>query len=363
MLNNTQWTKLISPLLDIMKSGKEVAWKKMWSSVGLTIDGDIDFGIKKLSDHGSYKGWNPFFLWCHMMRNKLSIPVYGTYKQWESLGIKVKSQKESGISLAYVTHFGKKQVFSTTNKSCSTCKGKGGIKINKWGKIGKCKKCESLGHLIVNERKHIALHNVYNIGQTNAIEENLVPEWIDKLPKVNIEISDKGDLDNSVVDNKKAMSIINTWKKELTNGVKVGNPSYNPRLDNINMPSLENFKEFTENNGYGVEVGEDEWVHTFFHEIVHSSGHKSRLNRKGITGLGSTHKWGDAVYSQEELTAEIGSFGLAHFCGMNLDNTIANSGAYITNWSKYLKDKSGQVAYAVGDSLKAVKYILSKANV
>ena len=129
------------------------------------------------------------------------------------------------------------------------------------------------------------------------------------------------------------------------------------------MPSLENFQDYTTNNGYGVEVGDDEWVHTFFHEIVHSTGHESRLNRKGVTGLGSTHKWGDEVYSQEELTAEIGSFGLAHFCGMKLENTIANSGAYLNHWSQFLKNNASQVAYAVNDSLKAVKYIMDKSNV
>tara|TARA_Y100001963_G_C6768075_1_gene443379 strand:+ start:1180 stop:2271 length:1092 start_codon:yes stop_codon:yes gene_type:complete len=363
MLNTTQWSKLVSPLLDIMKKGKEVAWKRMWSSVSLTGEGELDFGIKKLSDMGSYQGWNPFFLWCHMMRNKLTYPVYGTYKQWESLGIKVKSEKQTGISLAYVTHFGKRPVFSTSNKACHKCKGKGWVILNKWGKKGKCLKCDELGHLIVDEKKHMALHNVYNLGQTNAIEDGLVPEWIEKLPKLNIERSDKGDLDNSVVDNEKAMAVINTWKEELKNGVHIGNPSYNPSMDRINMPSLENFQEYTKNNGYGVEVGDDEWIHTYFHEITHSTGHESRLNRKGITGLGSTHKWGDEVYSQEELTAEIGSFGLAHFCGMNLDNTIANSGAYINHWSKYLTDNSNQVAWAVNDSLKAVKYIMEKANV
>lgn len=361
MLNSTQWGKLISPLLDIMKSGKEIAWTKMWNHVGMDIDGELDFGIRKLSDQKSYKGWNVFFLWCHIMRNKFTYPVYGTFKQWADLGIKVRSQKETGFSLAYVTHFGKRNSFSTSNSACSKCRGKGWVKLNKWGKKGGCPKCKSTGHLIVDEKKHLAMFNVYNIEQTNAIDEGLVPEWIKALPK--FECTDKGDLKNSVVENKKAMSIIDTWKKELAFGVVKGNPSYNPRLDQIKMPSLENFQDYTENNGYGVEVGEDEWLHTFFHEIIHSTGSADRLNRKGITGLSTTHQWGDAVYSQEELCAEIGSFGLAHFCDMKLENTIANSGAYLNHWAKYLKDNASQVAWAVNDSFKAVKYVLEKSNV
>ncbi|MBE1043241.1 DNA primase, partial [Escherichia coli] len=41
------------------------------------------------------------------------------------------------------------------------------------------------------------------------------------------------------------------------------------------------------------------------HELVHSTGHATRLNREGITS--SSRKRGDPVYAFEELVAELGS--------------------------------------------------------
>ena len=49
-------------------------------------------------------------------------------------------------------------------------------------------------------------------------------------------------------------------------------------------------------------VSTAEYYSTAFHEVVHSTGHQSRLNR-----LNSAAFFGTEEYSKEELVAEIGA--------------------------------------------------------
>ena len=54
-------------------------------------------------------------------------------------------------------------------------------------------------------------------------------------------------------------------------------PCYYPILDKINMPLKENF------------INREEFYCTLFHEFVHSTGHKKRLNRPELT---ESNFWG-----------------------------------------------------------------------
>ena len=73
---------------------------------------------------------------------------------------------------------------------------------------------------------------------------------------------------------------------------------YLPELDEIRLPWP---KRFTSVEGYCA---------TSLHELVHHSGHPSRLNRQ----FGK--RFGDAAYAFEELVAELGfAFVMGH-CGL-----------------------------------------------
>lgn len=95
-----------------------------------------------------------------------------------------------------------------------------------------------------------------------------------------------------------------------------------------------------------------------FHEMVHSTGYESRLNRDGVTG---THKFGSEDYSKEELVAEMGT---AMLCGVaGIDNsTIENSASYIQSWLRQLKNDKKLVILASSKAQKAVDYILGKGG-
>lgn len=89
---------------------------------------------------------------------------------------------------------------------------------------------------------------------------------------------------------------------------------YQPSTDRIVVPMREQFKDTAE------------LYSTIFHEMTHSTGHATRLNR-----LASTAFFGTADYSKEELVAEIGAAALVHHVGLETVKSFRNSTAYVQN--------------------------------
>jgi len=117
---------------------------------------------------------------------------------------------------------------------------------------------------------------------------------------------------------------------------------YSPLLDVVNMPQPESFD--TPENYYS----------TLFHELTHSTGHESRLNRKGII---DPVRFGSHSYSKEELVAEMGAAFLSGHCGIE-DRILDNSAAYINGWLGRLRNDSKLVVMAAAKAQKASDYIL-----
>ena len=77
---------------------------------------------------------------------------------------------------------------------------------------------------------------------------------------------------------------------------------------------------------------------TAFHEMTHSSGAASRLNRDGIVKF---DRFGSDRYAKEELIAEMGACMAMGFLGIETEGTLDNSAAYLGNW---LRQKVGEKA-------------------
>lgn len=117
---------------------------------------------------------------------------------------------------------------------------------------------------------------------------------------------------------------------------------YHPVSDYINLPRMNAFKDT-----------ESYWG-TFFHELIHSTGHQSRLNRKEIV---ENTRFGDEKYSMEELVAEIGACYLKNHTGIDV-NHFENSVAYIQNWLNVLKNDKRLIVFASAKAQRAVDFIL-----
>jgi len=123
---------------------------------------------------------------------------------------------------------------------------------------------------------------------------------------------------------------------------------YSPSGDYVGMPSPDQFK-----------TGE-EYYSTLFHELTHSTGHESRLNRKGVSGTeGNWSSFGSNPYAKEELVAEMGAAFLCGQVGI-VERTIDNSAAYISSWLQKLKDDAKLVVQAAAQAQKSSDWILGR---
>ena len=91
--------------------------------------------------------------------------------------------------------------------------------------------------------------------------------------------------------------------------------------------------------------------------MVHSTGHKSRLDRFSKQKESS---FGSKDYSIEELVAEIGSAFMANIIGIDTEKIFENSVSYIQGWLKKLKDDNKFILKASSDAKKATDYIIGE---
>lgn len=117
-------------------------------------------------------------------------------------------------------------------------------------------------------------------------------------------------------------------------------PHYAPGRDHIVLPNKE---RFSSPEAYYDVAG---------HELVHWTGHKSRLDR-----FEPDTQFGTPSYAREELVAEIGSMFLSADTG--IAHNTAQHAAYVNSWIKLLQEDKNAVARAAGAASKAVDHLLS----
>lgn len=118
---------------------------------------------------------------------------------------------------------------------------------------------------------------------------------------------------------------------------------YRPSTDTVTLPELKQFRSTT---GF---------YETLFHELTHSTGHESRLNR-----LSKDAKFGNDAYAKEELIAEIGAASILSLLGMETEASFQNNAAYIQSWLRALKNDKKMIVSAAGKAEKAINLIMGK---
>ena len=116
---------------------------------------------------------------------------------------------------------------------------------------------------------------------------------------------------------------------------------YIPSRDVIQMPSFGSF----ESQGAYYSVA--------FHELVHWSGHESRVNRD------LSSKFERANYAAEELIAEFGSAYLGAF--FQLEGDLQHP-EYIQSWIRMLTEDDKAVFKATSEARKATDWLLKKTG-
>ena len=116
---------------------------------------------------------------------------------------------------------------------------------------------------------------------------------------------------------------------------------YLPEMDEIRLPWP---KRFTSGEAYCA---------TSLHELVHWTGHPSRLHRE----FGK--RFGDAAYAFEELVAELGSAFVMGHCGL-VDATIEGHAAYLDSWLQVLRNDRTAIFTAARHAGAAFEFILAR---
>lgn len=223
---------------------------------------------------------------------------YATFKQWSDLGGHIKKGEKSEIVV-----FWKLQPYEEEKED---------------------------GEKVVKQIPILRYYNVFHISQVEGVEplddakiSELEP--IEEAERIKVDYMNREHLEIKETISNKAF--------------------YSPAQDYIKVPCKEQYQNI------------EEFYSTLFHEMVHSTGHKSRLDR---LETGASAHFGSEDYSKEELVAEVGSATLINMLGIETKKSFNNSTAYIQSWLRVLKNDSHFIVSASSKAEKAVKYILNE---
>lgn len=278
-----------------------VPWHRPWA---VSADGHLQMPTS-MSTKKPYRGVNVFLL---AMQGYTS-PWWGTYKQITERGGQVR-------------------------------KGEHGTQIVFWRKFevldGRALKQGEYRNLNAEDRKRVQLRfslktfTVFNAEQADGLE-SLVPAPIEDLPG-EFKVIDECDYI--------AMGYLRSEGAPRVEH-RGSRACYSPSADKVTMPPRKSFD------------GETDYYATLFHELTHSTGHSTRLDRKEAFGNG----FGTEKYSKEELVAEMGAAMLSAVAGIS-DSVLDNSASYVQGWLKAIKGDSKLVVQAAAQAQKAADLIL-----
>ena len=222
---------------------------------------------------------------------------YATFKQWSELGGHIRKGEKSEIVV-----FWKLQPYEDENAD---------------------------GEKIIKQIPLLRYYSVFHVSQVDGIE----PKELDLNEFEPIEEAERIKTEYMTREHLKIL-------EKLTNKA-----FYSPTFDYIQIPCKEQYQNV------------EEFYSTLFHEMVHSTGYKTRLDREDVKDC---MYFGSENYSKEELTAELGSAFLVNLLGIETKNSFRNSSAYIQGWLGRLRGDKKFIVSASSKAEKAVKYILNE---
>lgn len=258
-------------------------------------------GVKNLVSKKPYRGINQFLLNCA----PYSSPYWLTFKQAKNQGGHIRKGEKSTLIVFWNWP-------------------------NRENQIDEGEPTEDQNNIVKKIIPTLRHYNVFNLEQTEGIK---TPDEVKVIERPFTQI-------------KKAEDILLSMPNQprIIYGKKCA--SYNPTTDLISLPDRTNFHSL------------EGFYSTAYHEVAHSTGHPSRLNRFDIF---HQNPFGSHGYSQEELVAEFTAAILCAAAGIE-QKTLTNSVAYIQGWLKVLKNNKKMAVLAAGKAQKAADYILLQPN-
>lgn len=319
--------KFAEMMRNIITKAKSKNCKQGWLGVKGTI-----LGLPQNISGRTYSGGNSFFLMADTSEKGYNTPVYMTFKQAKDRNLHVNAGEKS-------------------------------VPIFKWGlsikdENGKTVSEEDYNAMSKEERDKFSVrpypkvYHVFNIDQTNLSEVNkkkydaIVARF--KAPDEEVKDS-KGMYINDALDR---MFKEKAWHCDIRYDKPSSRAFYVPSQDFIVLPMKEQF-----NIGKTAEeVYRDgmEYYSTALHEMAHSTGHESRLNRQ----FGAKRTDG---YAHEELIAEMTAALVGSTMGFD-KKILENNANYLKGWLENLKRNPESITTIMSDVGKASDMIIEKID-
>ncbi len=302
-----------------LKAGR-IPWKRGWKDgKGGTWNGTKFVSVSRnVQTNQPYNGINALILDSY----GLELPVWGTFNQWKSKGVAVKKGEKATATILWLP------IIKDENGKLLTS--------DEYNALSKAERDQCT--VFWKER----YDNLFHIGQVDGEKyAALVEKWTAKFGAVKKdEQPTPAPAETEPFHHELAETIVKKWDVKVRHEEQ-NRAYYTPGLDYIMMPTKAQF----ENEGFYYE--------TLFHEGIHASGHKKRLNRES---LNEASYFGDKNYSFEELVAEIGSaFVCSH---LNIEQQMDNKIAYINSWCAKLGENPDWIIKASGKATKAAGWVL-----
>lgn len=302
-------------------------WHKGW------IGGGSMFGLPQNISGRTYEGSNAFLLFLHTAENGYKAPVYMTYGQLYKEGAHV-------------------------------LKGEKAVPVFKWGfsikdKDGKKVTEEEFDNMTDDEKKEckrrpfLKIYPEFNIDQTNMSEVNKekYDAVVSQFRKTDVPTITDGMYVNKAIDR---MMEKQEWVCKIQYDKEEKGAFYSPAKDIVVLPTKAQFRIHPDDPEECFKDGQ-EYYGTALHEMAHSTGHPSRLDRLKPAAFGSPE------YAKEELVAELTSAMVGNTLGF--DRRISdNNVAYLQNWTSALRKEPKFIVTVMADVNKASRIIIENID-
>ena len=121
------------------------------------------------------------------------------------------------------------------------------------------------------------------------------------------------------------------------------NPLYRPSSDEIEMPEHDRF------------YTTDGFYHELFHEMAHSTGHRSRLNRVGVADF---DHFDSNRYGREELVAEMTAAMMCRESDIDSVQENRDAAAYLKGWLGSIRESPDMLYNTIDDAERATNHLL-----
>jgi len=288
-MKHDAYQTITNTIVDLIET-HGTGWVKPWIGNGGTARRPISISTGK-----AYQGINPILLWSAGFADHR----WGTYKAWQDKGCQVRAGQKAG---AYIVFFKSLEI--------------------KDKETGDGKKIPFLRQTAV-----------FNAEQVEGVEPLPVPE----APETPAEADERV---------KAALDFAHATGADIRVTVGSDRAFYSPLSDKIVVPAITDFV------GTPTSSAQECFAATLLHELVHWSGHRSRLDR--VKGLA----FGDEAYAAEELVAELGATFLCSDLQISAEPR-ADHAQYIASWLKALKNDKRLIVRAASAASKAAEYLHS----